>query len=238
MIALRIADRIGADPMMVMQNLDIVHGRPTWRAQFMIGTANSCGRFSAIRYEFFGDENTDAWGCRAWAIEKSTNEKLIGPKITIAIAKAEGWYQKAGSKWKTIPELMLRYRAGSWWVRAYAPELSLGFHTTEEVGDIIDVTARTIDPAREEFLKRAAQQLGAPKPEPANVTVIEDGEVEDVEAEADTRPEPIQRAERLLRTCRSQEDVADLLKSISDELTDAAEHKQLEDLGQKRLGEL
>lgn len=177
MIALRIADRIGADPMMVMQNLDIVHGRPSWRAQFLIGTANSCGRFSAIRYEFFGDRANDTWGCRAFAIEKSTSEKLVGPDITIAIAKAEGWLNKAGSKWKTIPQLMLMYRAGAWWVRTYAPELSLGFHTAEEQSDIIDVTARTLD---EGPLKQAAAQLGAPAGE-----VIE-GEVEDVEEIADS----------------------------------------------------
>ncbi len=179
MIALRIARQIGVDPLMVMQNLDIIHGRPTWRAQFLIGTANSCGRFSAIRYEFFGERDKDSWGCRAWAIEKSTNERLVGPDITIAIAKVEGWHGKKDSKWKSIPQLMLMYRAGSWWVRAYAPELSLGFHTSEEVGDIIDVTARTVEPGND-VLKMAAAQLGAPKSEDVPHDP-ETGEITDVE---------------------------------------------------------
>lgn len=137
-IALNMAGRIGADPLMVMQNLVIVHGRPTWSSQFLIATFNSCGRFSAIRYEFFGERNTDSWGCHAVAIEKATGEKLIGTDITIALAKKEGWYGKNGSKWQSMPQQMLMYRAASWLVRAYAPELSMGLHTADEVGDVYD----------------------------------------------------------------------------------------------------
>lgn len=179
MIALRIADRMGADPMMVMQNLYIVHGRPAWSAQFMIGTANACGRFSAIRYEYVGEEGKDSWGCRAWAIETKTGEKLVGPTITIALAKAEGWSSKNGSKWKTMPQLMLMYRAGAWWVRAYAPELSLGFQTADEAADIIDITARTPDSEAHDAMKAAAAQLGAPK----QSEIIDAGTGEAIEAE-------------------------------------------------------
>lgn len=173
MIALSMADRVGADPLMVMQNLVIVHGRPTWSSQFLIATANSCGRFSSIRYEFFGTPMTDEWGARAWAIEKSTGEKLVGSDVTIALAKKEGWYQKSGSKWQTIPQQMLMYRAGSWWVRAYAPELSLGLHTADEAIDIIDVTRGndgvfqvSLDAARdlgaEETTAEADRRFGQP----------------------------------------------------------------------------
>jgi hypothetical protein len=138
-IALNMSSRVGADPLMVMQNLVIVHGKPTWSAQFLIATVNTCGRFSALRYEFFGAPGTDEWGCRAWAVEKATGEKLIGTDVTLAIAKAEGWYGKNGSKWKSIPQQMLMYRAASWWTRAYAPELSMGLSTADEMADIIDV---------------------------------------------------------------------------------------------------
>lgn len=137
------AQRIGADPLQVMQNLVIVHGRPTWSSQFLIATVNTSGRFSALRFEFFGEQGTDTWGCRAWAVERATNEKLVGADITIAIAKAEGWYGKNGSKWKTMPQQMLMYRAGSWWTRAFAPELSMGLQTADEVGDVYDAQQDT-----------------------------------------------------------------------------------------------
>jgi hypothetical protein len=137
-IALEMAQRIGASPMLVMQNLYVVHGRPGWSAQFLIATMNQCGRFSAMRFRWQGEPGKDEWGCRAWAVEKATESEVVGPLITIALARKEGWYEKQGSKWKTIPELMLMYRAAAWLVRTHAPEISMGFSTAEELGDTYD----------------------------------------------------------------------------------------------------
>lgn len=141
MIALNLAERLRADALMVMQNLYIVHGRPGWSAQFLIATFNQCGRFSSLRYEFFGKQGTDDWGCRAWAIEKETGEKIIGADITIALAKKEGWYGKSGSKWQSMPQQMLMYRSAGWLVRAYAPEIAMGLPTADELADVVDVHA-------------------------------------------------------------------------------------------------
>ncbi|MDL2268849.1 hypothetical protein LJC71_04835 [Desulfosarcina sp. OttesenSCG-928-A07] len=139
-IAVDMAIRMGANPLMVCQNLYVVYGRPAWSAKFLIATLNQCGRFSAIRYVFQGKQGSDDWGCRAVATELSTNEKLEGPLITIGLAKEEGWYGKNGSKWKTMPELMLRYRAAAWFVNAYAPEIAMGLRTAEEeIDSVYDV---------------------------------------------------------------------------------------------------
>lgn len=139
-IALNMAARMNADPLMVMQNLYIVHGKPGWSSQFLISTFNTSGKFSALRYEWVGEEGKDSWGCRAWAVEKATGEKLTGATVTIELAKKEGWYGKNGSKWQTMPQQMLMYRAASWFIRAYAPELAMGMHTAEEIYDTIDLT--------------------------------------------------------------------------------------------------
>lgn len=139
-IALNMAARMNADPLMVMQNLYIVNGKPGWSSQFLISTFNTSGKFSALRYEWVGEEGKDSWGCRAWAIEKSTGEKLVGSTVTIGIAKKEGWYSKNGSKWPNMPDQMLMYRAAAWFIRAYAPELAMGMHTVDEVVDTIDLT--------------------------------------------------------------------------------------------------
>lgn len=170
-IALNMASRVGADPLMVMQNLVVVHGKPTWSAQFLIATVNTCGDFSKLRYEFFGEKGTDEWGCRAWAIEKATGEKLVGADVTVAIAKSEGWYGKNGSKWKTMPQQMLIYRAGSWWTRAYAPELSMGLQTSDEAIDIIDLNPDgSYSMSTDDFRAANADQvvdIPAETPEPA-----------------------------------------------------------------------
>lgn len=136
LIATDMARRMGADVLMVMQNLYIVHGRPGWSAQFLIATFNSCGRFSAIRYRFKGKPGSDDWGCVAYCVELSTEEELTGTEITIGIAKKEGWYGKPGSKWQTIPEQMLRYRAATFLIKSIAPEIGMGLQTAEELQDM------------------------------------------------------------------------------------------------------
>jgi hypothetical protein len=133
-IALNMAHRMGADPMAVMQNIYIVHGKPSWSSTFIIACINSCGRYSPLRFEVTGKD--DAKTCVAWANEKGTNERLEGPPVSIGMAKAEGWYAKNGSKWKTMEELMLRYRAATLFGRLYAPEILMGMKTVEEVLDI------------------------------------------------------------------------------------------------------
>jgi hypothetical protein len=118
-----------------VQNLYIVHGNPGWSSKFLIACFNQSGKFSALRYEFDKDKAGKAIGCRAWTIEKVTGEKLVGATITLEMAQSEGWSTKSGSKWKTMPEQMLMYRAASFFVRTYAPEISMGLQTTEELSD-------------------------------------------------------------------------------------------------------
>lgn len=166
-IALEMALRMHANPLMVMQSIFVVHGRPSWSAQFLIATLNKSGRFSALRYVFTGEEGTDAWGCRAVATELATGEHLEGPLITIGLAKKEGWYSKNGSKWQSMPELMLRYRAASWFVRAYAPEIAMGLPEQGELEDtVIDVTPEPVM-TTEAVKEKATRSRRKKDPEPA-----------------------------------------------------------------------
>jgi hypothetical protein len=133
LIALEMSNRIGASPLMVMQHLYIVHGKPSWSSSFLISAINSCGRFEPLRFEVSG--KGESLSCFAWTKDKSGN-KLEGPVVDMAMAKAEGWVQKNGSKWKTMPELMIRYRAAAFFSRLYCPEITMGMQTAEEVVDI------------------------------------------------------------------------------------------------------
>lgn len=159
-VALNMAQRMGADPLMVMQNLYVVEGRPSWSSQWIIAAINGCGRFSPLRYDLedLGDKEveytTTEWAdgnrtlkkhkvtirnlkCIAWAVEKETKEKITSPVITVEMAVKEGWYQRNGSKWQTMPEVMLRYRTASYFGKLYAPELLMGLQTVEEMQDIV-----------------------------------------------------------------------------------------------------
>jgi len=145
LVALNISRRMGMDPLMVMQNLHIIHGRPSWSSQFIIGLINGCGRFSPLRYDISG--KGDTLSCAAVATEIKTGEELRGPEVTMAMAKREGWATKAGSKWITMPDLMIRYRSAAFWGRLYIPELLVGIQTQEEVIDVEQVTVMTEPPA-------------------------------------------------------------------------------------------
>lgn len=132
-VALEIAHRIGASPLMVMQNLYLVHGKPSWSSQFIIGAINSTGKFTPLRFKLEGEG--DQTTCIAWA-KDGTGEVLESPPVSIQMAKDEGWYAKNGSKWKTMPLLMLRYRAATFFGRLYAPEILMGMMTAEEAMDV------------------------------------------------------------------------------------------------------
>lgn len=166
MVAVELAGRINASPVMVMQNMVPIYGRPSWSSKFLIATVNSCGRFEPIQYRFtdLGQiSNVEyieyEWNgkskapvikkfqgpiqniqCIAYTTKKGGGEILESIPVTIEMAIKEGWYTKNGSKWKTMEKLMLTYRAASFWTSAYAPELSMGIKTTEEVYDIQDIT--------------------------------------------------------------------------------------------------
>lgn len=161
-IGINIAKRLGADPFMVLQNIDIIHGRPSFRASFLIAMVNSAGRFEPLQFRMEGDEGKPNRSCIAWTKSKPDGTLLEGPKITLEMAKAEGWSTKAGSKWLTMPELMLRYRASAFFARLYAPDITLGMMTSDEAQDTPPM--RDVTPATESKLfksQRPSAQNGA-----------------------------------------------------------------------------
>lgn len=193
-IALNMAQRLNADPLMVMQNLYIVYGNPAWSSKFLIAMFNQCGRYESIHYRETGKKGTDSQGVVAWAKEKSTGEVIEGPEVTIGVAKAEGWFTKNGSKWKTMPDQMLRYRAAAWFIRTTAPELSMGLQTRDEAEDVgpRNITDE-VDAARKEISRKANAEVFVPKkPAPA----IQPGvKLTQEEIEARTVPaEPVKEA--------------------------------------------
>lgn len=135
LVAMELAGRTGASVFAVMQNLHIIQGKPSFSSAFLIGSVNACGRFTPLRFQSDGETGKAGWKCRAVAKDVKTGEVLEGVWVTWEMAQAEGWTTKAGSKWKTMPELMIRYRAAAFWTRLFAPEISLGMHTVDEVED-------------------------------------------------------------------------------------------------------
>lgn len=146
MIALEMANRIGISPFMVMQNLDVIQGKPSWNSTFTIAILNSCGRFKPMRFEFSGEG--DNYGCNAVTTDSEGNV-LRGTKIDWNMVKAEGWLDKSGSKWKTMPDQMFQYRAASFFGRLYAPDLLKGMHSADEMIDMQPETQSEKDDSKQ-----------------------------------------------------------------------------------------
>ena len=129
-IAVDMAERMGVTPLMVMQNLYVVKGKPSWSGQ-------ACMSFIKAKYGdaapiYTGERGTDSRGCYV-RVRTPEGEIIEGTEVTIGMAKAEGWMNN--SKWKNMPELMLAYRAAAFFARVYCPEILMGVQVEGEVED-------------------------------------------------------------------------------------------------------
>lgn len=166
-IAIEQAQRLNMSPMMVMQNLYVIQGKPSWSSKFLIAMINGSGKFDTeLQYDEKQDKDGKPYSCLAWAMKNG--RRIEGMAVDMDMAKAEGWLSKNGSKWKTLPQLMLRYRAASFFASLNCPEISLGIYTQEEIedNDIVDVKATVAEDI--------AQNANAVEFEP--VDVAEDAE--------------------------------------------------------------
>ena len=129
-IAVDMAERMGVTPLMVMQNLYVVKGKPSWSGQ-------ACMSFIKAKYGdaepiYTGQRGTDTRGCFV-RVTKPDGEVIEGAEVTIGMAKAEGW--TSNKKWINMPELMLAYRAAAFFARVYCPEILMGVQVEGEVED-------------------------------------------------------------------------------------------------------
>lgn len=257
-VAINMSQRMGADPLMVMQNLYIVEGRPSWSSQWIIAAINGCGRFSPLRFDMedLGSKEVEyevtKWvdrqrvttkhkatvqnlECIAWAIEKETGARIDSPKVSIEMAVKEGWYGKSGSKWQTMPEVMLRYRTASFFGKLYAPELLMGLQTVEEAHDIIDINPDgTVASVTTETLRKPPKEIDATvEDDPTSVTSshsaeqnigTENVEQENIQQDVSKKATKTTYAEvmSLMNEAFEAKDIdklntaADLIKSVSD----------------------
>lgn len=133
LIAIEQANRLNISPLACMQNLHVIQGRPSFSSSFIIGLINASGKYDMELQ--FDEEEKDGkpYSCTCWT--ELNGRKVTGIKITMDMADKEGWTKKNGSKWLSIPQVMLRYRAASFFARMNCPELSIGLYSKEELDD-------------------------------------------------------------------------------------------------------
>lgn len=199
LVALEQAIRLNVSPMMVMQNLYVIQGRPSWSSKFLIAVINGSGKFDMeLQYEEKKDKDGKPFSCLAWTTKDG--RRIDGMTVDMEMAKAEGWLSKNGSKWKTMPQLMLRYRAASFFASLNCPELTLGLYTKEEAEVIdnpqtYDIEAEVRDTIsqnanKEEFVIEEPAQIEEKTPVPTVADMAKAPEKEPVPAEKNEKPLP------------------------------------------------
>lgn len=214
-VALEIAARNKLSPIVVMQNLNVIKGRPTWSSKYIIA-ALTTARVDNLHYELAEDGVITVSGfggkttiknlmCRAIANDKKTGEERVGPWVSMKMAVDEGWYGKDGSKWKTMPEMMIRYRAATFFASIYYPELSIGIEDEDsapeparqpeikpelvEAGKIAEPQPEA--PAKPKRAKKTEPKAAkTPEPEKEEPETVE-AEYEEVAEEEAPKPAPV-----------------------------------------------
>lgn len=135
-VAIGMAQKLGLDPFTIMQNLNIIKGKTSWSGSFCRTLIEKSNKYTNLQLIFVGQKGTDTYGCYMQGVNKETGETIKGPEVNMKMARAENW--TSNTKWINMPELMLSYRATSFFARVYVPEALNGVQTTEEIEDIFN----------------------------------------------------------------------------------------------------
>lgn len=149
-----IAYRMNLSPLEVAQSIFIIQGKPSFETKFLVARLNTSGLLKGRLNTIVSQDGQSAY-CEA--IDAQTGAVLRGTTITMEMAKREGWLSKNGSKWQTMPTLMLKYRAQSFFINEFFPEVRLGLRTKEEIQDIVEV--EEVSDPKETFKPDPTQNL-------------------------------------------------------------------------------
>lgn len=153
LLALSMAQLLNQPPLVVLQAIYMVSGKPGWSASFIIGLANSSGLFKGpIDWREKGEG--ESLEVTAYAVLQDGRE--VAYTVSMAMAKREGWTRN--SKYQTLGTLMLRYRSATLLVRLYAPGVLMGLHTVEELKDV-EAAAQPVEFVVEAQPERPRPQL-------------------------------------------------------------------------------
>jgi hypothetical protein len=148
LIALEMSDRVKMPVFMIMQNTNIINGKPGWSSSMITGLINGSKRYKGpLKFELSG--KGDTLSCYTYATDHD-GDVIKGPTISMAMAKAEGWIDKNGSKWKTMPEVMIRYRAASFFGRLYCSDILYGLYSSDELIEMPSDSYQIVESEKEQ----------------------------------------------------------------------------------------
>lgn len=182
MIVLDMAQRLGMSPMLVAQSIHVVQGNPCWKSSYIIECLTR--QYDKIDYieridgqVDFGDKKIPNKCLKIVATDQD-GRTFEGTEVSFKMAIDEGWWSRKGSKWQTLPDQMLVYRAASFFDRKWPSQRTEGLRTIDEIQDIQDVpyveVPATESPKTVTNTKPKMTPVEQPKTEPKpNPTVVD-----------------------------------------------------------------
>lgn len=179
LVALDMAGRLGLNPLAVFPDIYVIDNRASFSSKFLIALVNRSGRFSRIKFEEGVDGEAEVtfsgWGEQRgqrktwkekvpnyWSIasfkELASGETFTSPRIDMKFAEKNGWIQKAGSKWQTMPQIMCRYRSASILIKSTCPEIVMGMEWADDLQDIREEKPVEIAHEKPDALRTAIEQ--------------------------------------------------------------------------------
>lgn len=192
LVAIDLSRRLNVSPMTIFPHLYVIDNKPAFSTQFLITLVNRSGYFERLDWTTGTNGKVKAHFCdykdgsrsqweeevpNHYAIakltERRTGKTFTSPTIDIAFAELNGWTSKAGSKWRTMPEIMCAYRSASVLIKRICPELTLGMNFAE---DVEDSTETTIDVRQDVYLDgEVPKAIGRDEPTEAEFTAAING---------------------------------------------------------------
>ena len=143
--AVGLAKSMGEDPVYVMQSIFFIGGKPGWNSSFLLSRLRRTKTIrGTVRY-LIEDTEKDGLTVRASCIDAETGDEIVGPAATMRMAEDDKWTKN--SKYKSMPEIMLRNRALAFLARYQYPDILAGLPTADELQDVQAATSVLIAPS-------------------------------------------------------------------------------------------
>lgn len=163
-----LAKRMDISVMEVSQSIFIIYGRPSFSTTFLVARLNQSNRINGALKTIVSADKQEAY---CVGVDADSDEELVGMTVTMDMARKEGWVGKKGSKWVNMPELMLRKRSQSFFIKEYFPEVMFGLSTQEEMQDV-EAIETTIINATDDINQALMSRTVPPQPKTTPKTEV------------------------------------------------------------------
>ncbi len=144
LIAIQMGADIGLKPMVALQNIAVINGRPSIWGDGALALVRGAGVVDKFKETIEGEGDKRAATC---VLKRKGDSDETVNTFSVADAKKANLWGKEGP-WSTYPDRMLKMRARSFTLRDAAPDILMGLVLTEEAmdyPDAIDTVATRVE---------------------------------------------------------------------------------------------